>query len=222
MKKSILTLALAVLLCLPSILIAQQAVEKYIVETEYLLYLPENYDADTTVRWPLVVFLHGAGETGSDIDRIKLHGLPKLIEQGMQFPFVAVSPQAKTYGWDPRLITEIVDQVARKYRLDSDRYYLTGLSMGGFGTWSTAQSFPGFFAAIVPICGGGFPQIAYVLSKTAVWNFHGDADDIVSIDYSNEMIEAVREYNPEARYTVYPGVGHDSWTETYENPEVWQ
>ncbi|MCC8034744.1 MAG: dienelactone hydrolase family protein [Rikenellaceae bacterium] len=221
MKKAVLFL---IFLCIstPFHGYGQQTVQKYVVQTDYLLYLPEGYDADTTARWPLGIFLHGAGETGTDIEKIKVHGLPKLVEQGMQFPFIGISPQSRQYGWQPRTVKGIADDAVAKYRVDTDRLYLTGLSMGGIGTWATAMEYPGFFAAILPICGGGDPERAYTLAYTPVWNFHGDADDVVPMERSEVIVEAARRYNPAVKFTAYPGVKHDSWTQTYENPEVWE
>ncbi|MCD8072497.1 MAG: dienelactone hydrolase family protein [Alistipes sp.] len=221
MKKILLTLIiLGIGTMLPAY--GQQSVQKYVIETEYLLYLPEGYHADTTARWPLVIFLHGAGETGTDIEKIKVHGLPKLVEQGIDFPFVGISPQATQYGWQPRTVKGLADEALANYRIDPNRLYLTGLSMGGFGTWATAMEYPGFFAAILPICAGGDTSKAHTLVNTPVWTFHGDADSVVPPERSDAMVEAARRYNPDIIYTVYPGVDHDSWTQTYENPRVWQ
>ncbi len=192
-------------------------------EYQYLRYLPPGYDANAEKRWPLVLFLHGAGERGSDIELIKKHGLPKLIEAGKDFPFVVISPQCPPGEWWNILALEgLIEQTARELRIDRDRIYLTGLSMGGFGTWALAVRRPERYAAILPICGGGERQLARGLRDMPVWAFHGDADAVVPVERSQEMIDAIKKFGGSPRLTVYPGVKHDSWTATYENPEVYE
>ena len=122
----------------------------------YLVYLPKGYAEQQTQRWPLMLFLHGAGERGSDLNRVKANGPPKLIEQGWHFPFIVISPQCAEDGWWIALTLEaLLEQVQRDYRVDLTRVYLTGLSMGGFGTWDLASRHPRRYAGIVPICGRG-------------------------------------------------------------------
>ncbi len=190
---------------------------------DYLLYLPQDYTADSGKRWPLVLFLHGAGERGSDVNMVKLHGPPKLVAEGRKFPFILVSPQcpAKT-RWNPDALNALLDEIVSQYSVDPDRVYLTGLSMGGYGTWDLASAYPNRFAAIAPICGGGAPWVARTeLAKMPAWVFHGDQDQTVPIVFAEKMVEALRKVNAPVRFTVYPGVGHDSWTETYNNPEFY-
>lgn len=188
----------------------------------YLLYLPDGYEADTT-RWPLMVFLHGAGETGDNVEKLKVHGPPKLIEQGKKYPFIVVSPQSPQHGWNADFVIKLIRDIKKNYRVDDERVYLTGLSMGGFGTWHTAQTFPDVFAAIVPICGGGDPNTVWSLQNIPIWCFHGDKDDVVKLSNSQKMIDALEPLNnPNVKFTVYPGVAHDSWTQTYDNDEVYE
>jgi predicted peptidase len=124
------------------------------VEMGYLLYLPKNYD--TKESWPLVLFLHGAGERGDDLELVKKHGPPKLISEGKEFPFIVVSPQCpKDRWWEPIELIALLDDLQSKLKVDEDRIYLTGLSMGGFGTWRLAAFAPDRLATIAPICGGG-------------------------------------------------------------------
>jgi predicted peptidase len=135
-------------------------VEKLVTETKYLLYLPEQYNSDTTRQWPVLLFLHGSGESGQDIEKVKLHGPPQLIESGKKFPFIVVSPQSDVpSGWDTDQLYKILQRVKRTYRVDASRIYLTGLSMGGYGTWALAMKYPDEFAAIAPVCGGGIPPM---------------------------------------------------------------
>lgn len=191
-------------------------------EYQYLRYVPADYAADSEKRWPLVLFLHGAGERGHDINQIKRHGLPKLIEQGKDFPFVVISPQCPPgEWWNVAMLEGLIEKVAREERIDRDRIYLTGLSMGGFGTWALAIRHPERYAAILPICGGGERQLARVLRDMPVWTFHGDADKVVPVERTQEMVDAIIAAGGSPRVTIYPGVGHDSWTETYDNPEIY-
>lgn len=199
---------------------SQQTPEKFIQETQYLLYLPNDYKADSSTKWPLVVFLHGSGESGTDLNKVKKHGPPKLVEQGKSFPFILVSPQA-TNGWPPETLVAMIRDIKSKLRVDPDRVYLTGLSMGGFGTWELAMKHPEEFAAIAPICGGGDTAQIYRLAHMPVWNFHGAKDDAVPLAASEKLMKALKPYNPNARFTIYPDAGHDSWTETYNNDSLY-
>src|SRR5262249_25165213 len=142
--------------------------------------------------WPLLLFLHGAGESGSDLKRVKRHGPPKLIERGKDFPFIVVSPQSPGRGWDPRTLNALLDDVAAKHKVDKDRSYVTGLSMGGFGTWALAAASPDRFAAIVPICGGGTPGDAKKIKDLPIWVFHGAKDSVVPPNRSEAMVKALK------------------------------
>lgn len=202
---------------------AQQTHEQYIRPVNYLLYLPDSYPQDTLKKWPLLLFLHGSGERGDDLEKVKQHGPPKLIEQGKKFPFIVVSPQApQEQGWSTADLYALLQNCKQKYRVDPDRIYLTGLSMGGFGTWSLAIEHPEEFAAIVPICGGGDTADIWKLRHTAVWCFHGAKDNNVPLAFDQKMISALQVYNPSARLTIYPEAEHDSWTTTYNNDSLYQ
>jgi len=203
---------------------AQQTHEQYIRPVNYLLYLPDGYREDTLKKWPLLLFLHGSGERGDDLEKVKVHGPPKLIEQGRKFPFIVVSPQAarQSPGWQAADLYALLQECKQKYRVDGDRVYLTGLSMGGFGTWSLALEHPEEFAAIVPICGGGDTTNIWKLRNTAVWCFHGAKDKNVPLEADQKMIRALRVYNPSAKFTIYPEAEHDSWTQTYNNDSLYQ
>ncbi len=128
-----------------------------VVDCNYLLYLPADYGKDAKKKWPLIMFLHGAGERGNNLEVVKKHGPPKMIAQGKSFDFIVVSPQCPNDLWWPEqtdVLITLLDEIEAKYRVDTDRVYLTGLSMGGFGTWTLAAKYPNRFAAIAPICGG--------------------------------------------------------------------
>ncbi len=207
-----------------------QTLKKKITKTvsiNYLLYLPADYGKDARKKWPLMLFLHGAGERGDNLDVLKKHGPPNLAAAGKDFPFIIVSPQCPAEDWwtSPKMIdtlTTLLDEIAAAYRVDPDRVYCTGLSMGGFGTWELALSYPNRFAAIAPICGRGRPYQAARIRHLPVWVFHGAKDNVVPIKDSEDMVNALKKAGAkEVKFTVYPNAGHDSWTETYNNPELY-
>lgn len=189
----------------------------------YLLYLPPGYDAaDTAKQWPLLMFLHGSGETGTDVGKLRGYGLPRLIEQKkFDHPCIVVSPQTPVRGWSPDVVVALLDEVVAAHRVDRDRVYLTGLSMGGFGTWHTAAAHPDRFAAIVPICGGGNPADAPRLKPVPIWAFHGAKDQAVPLRASEAMVDAVKAAGGEAKLTVYPEVGHNAWDPAYDDAEMY-
>jgi len=194
---------------------------------EYLLFLPQGYGESQDERWPLILFLHGRGEQGSDLELVKRQGIPKVVETAEGFSFIAVSPQCpEDSSWQVQLDTlnALLDEVTDRYAVDAERIYLTGLSMGGYGTWQLASAYPERFAAIAPICGGvwgarNFPQS---LKDMPVWAFHGAQDELVSVEQSKRAVAALKAIGGDARLTIYPRAGHDSWTRTYENPELYQ
>lgn len=190
------------------------------VRLGYLVFLPEGYEkADKP--WPLIVFLHGAGESGSDLNLVKRHGPPKIVESRKDFPFVVVSPQSPSFGWRIEALNALLDEVLARYKVDPDRVYLTGLSMGGFGTWTWAGQNPERFAAIAPICGGGNVADAPRLKDLPIWVFHGAKDNVVPLRRSQEMVDAIKKAGGDPKFTVYPEAGHDSWTDTYNNQELY-
>ncbi len=189
---------------------------------EYLIELPQGYAEQPETAWPLMLFLHGAGERGDSLGLVNLHGPPKLIKQGQAFPLIVVSPQCpREHWWSAQTLGMLLDEITAQYRIDEDRIYVTGLSMGGFGTWDLATRYPNRFAAIAPICGGGEPARACPFKHLPVWAFHGAQDEVVPLERSQEMIDALEACGSNARLTVYPEVGHDSWTETYDNPALY-
>ncbi len=202
------------------------------VELDYLLYLPKGYDDGGAMKWPLMLFLHGAGERGSDVAKVAVHGPPKLVKQGMEFPFILVSPQCpEGQRWDNESLLMLLDDVIGRHKVDTKRVYLTGLSMGGYGTWSLAAHHPERFAAIAPICGGG--STIDILLRARVkdspiktlptWVFHGAKDPVVPLSESERMVAALKKAgNNEVKFTVYPEAQHDSWTESYNNMDLYQ
>ncbi|MFQ6040725.1 MAG: prolyl oligopeptidase family serine peptidase [Candidatus Poribacteria bacterium] len=195
------------------------------VRLNYLLFLPKGYGQKPQQRWPLILFLHGAGERGDDIELVKKHGIPKIVEKQDDFPFIALSPQCPKSSWwtvELEALNALLDEIVATYAVDTDRIYLTGLSMGGYGAWHLATAYPERFAAIAPICGGGDPEKACVLKDVPVWVFHGARDETVSPEESEKMVNALKDCGGDVQFTLYPNAGHDSWTETYDNPELYK
>lgn len=204
----------------------------------YLLYLPRELRGETDddmvgktpTKWPLILYLHGAGEKGPQLSRLMKQGmLPAVIDKEPNFPFITVSPQT-TGGWSNHTLFDLVQEVKKEYPVDDSRIYGTGLSMGGGGIWSMALKYPDLFAAIVPVCG----YMKFVADATRIrhipqWIFHNKGDPIVPFSYSQELFHALEAVKaPYAKLTAYPAYAfkqptefHDSWTETYENPEVY-
>ena len=190
---------------------------------KYLLFLPDSY-GEKEQRWPMILFLHGAGERGDDLRKVKKHGPPKIVEKQKDFPFVVVSPQCPAGDWwtdKVEVLINLLDDIVSRYDVDTDRIYLTGLSMGGYGTWTLAAAHPDRFAAIAPICGGGKRFMALTLKDVPVWAFHGAKDRVVPLKESEEMVEAIKARGGQAKLTVYPEANHDSWTATYNNQELY-
>ena len=200
-------------------------------ELDYLLFLPKEYDAKAEKRWPMILFLHGAGERGTNVWQAAVHGPPKNVATHPDFPFILVSPQCPEHQvWSKDVLLGLLDGITATYAVDTNRIYLTGLSMGGYGTWDLGLAHPDRFAAIVPICGGGqtlsvllaSPDKVPALKTLGVWAFHGAKDPVVSLSESERMVEALKKAGVEdVKLTVYPEAGHDSWTETYNNPELY-
>jgi predicted peptidase len=213
---------------------AQKAELKFTkeIELKYLLFTPKDYDTDKNKKWPLMVFLHGSGERGTNLAKVAFHGPPKIVVNRPDFPFVLVSPQCPIGAvWEKEAVLALVDEAIKKYRVDPDRVYLTGLSMGGFGTWATAAAYPERFAAVAPICGGGnvidvlLPRrgAEAALKTLPIWAFHGGKDPVVNVEESQRMIDAFKKAgDTDVKLTIYPEAQHDSWTETYNNEELYK
>ncbi len=198
-------------------------------ELAYLLTLPQGYVAPVGDGafgcWPMVLFLHGMGERGGDLELVARHGPPKRLAAGFELPAIVVSPQcplSPQFGWSTTAVLALLDDVCSRHAVDRDRIYLTGLSMGGFGTWAVACEAPERFAAIAPICGGGDPTKAARLVGLPTWAFHGGADRVVPLAQSEVMVRAIEAAGGTPKFTIYDGVDHDSWTRTYDDPAFWE
>lgn len=234
MKKSIKIMVLfgALFSIVPSSLFAQnmtaktyQGEHKITVEYSYIVHIPTNTKFAESGKFPVLFFLHGAGERGTDTELLKVHGPPKLAANDAGFPFIVIAPQCpKNERWDAQALNFMLDDLIKQYPIDESRIYLTGLSMGGYGTWDLAILNPDRFAAIVPICGGSDlnAYMAHKLKNVPVWAFHGAMDEIISVQNSIKIVKALRAAGNDAKFTIYPDAGHDSWTATYENPLLFE
>ena len=194
------------------------------INKEYLVFLPKNFYSDTTA-YPLMLFLHGAGERGYDLNFVNRNGPTKLVEEGKDFPFIMVSPQCPLgQRWDENELSTLLDEIERIYRVDKSREYITGLSMGGEGTWKLIMLEPDRFAAAAPVCGrtGSSYLDACKLKNLPIWVFHGAMDDVVSLDESVRMVKALEQCGNDVRFTIYPKANHNAWDETYNNEELYK
>jgi predicted peptidase len=185
----------------------------------YVIFVPHGYDGKKPV--PVILFLHGSGQTGTDGKKQAQTGLGQFVRAHEKtFPFLVVFPQSQERTWaadskDAQRALAILDAVTSEFKTDPRRVYLTGLSMGGFGTWGLAAKYPDKWAAIVPICGGGNPKAAEKMKDIPCWCFHGAADPTVKVEKSREMIAALKAAGGHPKYTEFPGVKHQSWDQAY-------
>lgn len=190
----------------------------------YIVTAPTGFDKSE--RLPLIVFLHGAGERGENIETVKVHGIPKYFSADPDYKglrVVTLSPQCPNGMVWNNIVFEVkalIDAVAAEYNCDADRVTVTGLSMGGFGTWELAMTFPDAFAGIAPICGGGMSWRAGALSGMPIRAFHGEDDTTVPPSYTREMIRVIEACGGKPEATYYPGVGHGSWENAYGQSDL--
>jgi predicted peptidase len=199
------------------------------VKLDYFCHVPEEAKSKPDKKFPMILFLHGAGERGSDLNLILKHGIPKVVKAEDNFPFITVCPQCpENITWAEQLdeLNALYQLVIENFPVDADRIYLTGMSMGGFGSFAFAAKYPQYFAAVAPICGGSPWLIAEErvepLLKLPIWVFHGAVDSVVPIAYSEKMVALLKAGGAEVKFTVYPEADHDSWTETYANPKLYE
>jgi predicted peptidase len=205
----------------------------------YRLLKPADYDPKQ--KYPLVLFLHGAGERGTDNEKQLIHGVPEFAreENRKKYPCFLIAPQCpENAKWvevdwsadshrqpaEPsapmRLTLELLEALQKEFSIDARRIYVTGLSMGGYGTWDIVARRPELFAAAVPICGGADETTAVKIANVPVWVFHGAKDGAVNVERSRRMVEALKKAGGHPKYTEYPEVGHDSWVRAYKDPEM--
>lgn len=199
---------------------AQQIEKQSKLGVQYWEYLPNEKQSEE--KLPLLIFLHGMGERGNDLNLVKFHGPPSFLDNKKDFPFICISPQCPdSVYWNENILLPFYDEIIAKYPVDTDRIYITGLSMGGFGTWGSIIAKPDLFAAAVPICGGGDPSKLEAIKSIPIWVFHGAKDDVVPLIRSKEMVDGLKKLGSNVKFTIYPEATHNSWTETYNNPELY-
>jgi predicted peptidase len=202
------------------------------VGVDYLLYVPPDYGQDPQRQWPLILFLHGSGERGVDAEMVAANGLPALLQGEANFPFIVVSPQSppdQVWNFQLDVLNALLDRIEADYAVDPRQVYVTGLSMGGFGAWAMALTYPQRFAALVPIAGGWDSEVDTVprricdLKDMPIWVFHGGQDDIVLPKKAELMVNALQQCGSNAlRYTLYPDANHkESWTRAYDDPDLY-
>ncbi|MBQ4061713.1 MAG: hypothetical protein IJD14_02525 [Christensenellaceae bacterium] len=189
----------------------------------YILALPEDYKEGE--KLPMIVFLHGAGERGDNIEDVLGYGLPKtMVEYGLNARVIFLAPQIAdpTHVWNIHAIEtfELINHIADKYNADEDKISLTGISMGGYGTWELGMLYKGYFSALAPICAGGMSWRATELVGTPIRTFHGDADDIVPITASREMVDYIKKVGGDAEFIILHDVDHHSWDFAYEQTNL--
>lgn len=190
----------------------------------YYLYLPEEYEPDGPEKFPLLLFLHGGGESGDSLVAVKRNGPPKLITQGKQFPFLILAPQNpyQNKWWNTRAVKQLLDSIVSTTKVDTKRIYLTGLSRGGGAAWEMAVQYPDSFAAMAVVCGmAPLPYASWINREMPIWVFHGAEDKSIPVAESDAMVAKLKEMSYEVRFTRYPGVGHDSWIQAYETEELY-
>jgi predicted peptidase len=217
------------------------------VSYKYQVFVPDNFTPDK--KWPVILFLHGAGERGSDGEGQTAIGLPARLRLDPRFPAVVVMPQCERGAWwgDPKMEAQAfgaLDAAMKEFKGDPQRLYLTGLSMGGYGAWAFAYKYPDRFAAVTPVCGGvvgsrrfmtppdwhplarapedPYQETASHLTKVPIWAFHGASDPVVPVTESRKLTEAIKAGGGNVRYTEYPGVGHNSWDRAYAEEELFR
>ncbi len=187
-------------------------------EFQYYLYFPENYDTNKDEKFPLLLFLHGGGESGGDLEEIKTNGPPKLIAEGNEFPFLILAPQNphEKKWWNTHALIELLDEVVANNRVDKNRIYLTGLSRGGGAAWELAVQYPKKFAALAVVCGmSPLPYAGWLDKEMPIWVFHGTEDQSIPFSESEEMVKKLQAMGYDVKFTAYDGVGHNSWEKAY-------
>ena len=188
----------------------------------YQLFIPRGLATTGERKWPMMIFLHGSGERGDDIGKVKVHGPPKIADRNPDFPFILVSPLLPAdQDWDLAKLDAILDLMIATLPIDKSRVYLTGLSRGGHAAWRWTAAEPQRFAAVAPVAGRGDPAMACTLKDKPVWAFHGDRDDTVPPEGSFVMVRAIRACGGNPRLTIYPDLGHNAWDPAYDDPALY-
>lgn len=193
-----------------------------------LLFLPANETQAVNGKYPAILFLHGVGELGNDLQELKGEGLPKILDGDKNFPFIVISPQCPSstewyYTNENNLgkMNDFLDDIINRYPVDPDRIYITGLSMGGIGTWYYAINMPERFAAMAPIAFRGDGWSPCPAKDIPAWCFHGAVDNVIPLSAAQSLVNQFKSCGGNAEFTIYPDASHDSWTRTYNNKELY-
>ena len=189
-------------------------------ELGYALHIP----AEIKEKKPLLIFLHGSGEKGSDIEKVKIHGPFKYLKDHKLDAYILAPQCPDNEEWDAEVLYRLLLKIQKENNIDSDRIYVTGLSLGGWGTWNLAFAHPDMFAAIVPI--SGFVDLIQLeqtckIAKIPTRIFHGLMDDVVNIDYAITIYKELKKCNSNVELTIFDDAGHDSWSRVYDNQEIY-
>ena len=196
-----------------------------IEKLNYYLYFPDEYEEESKKEFPILLFLHGGGESGDSLVAIKRNGPPKMIVEGKKFPFLILAPQNpyQKKWWNTRAVNQLLDSVVANNRVDKKRIYLTGLSRGGGAAWEMAVQYPSKFAAMAVVCGmTPLPYASWIDKKMPIWVFHGEEDKSIPFSESETMVNRLREMGYDIKFTQYPGVGHNSWIQAYKTEELYE
>lgn len=191
----------------------------------YYLYYPDDYKEEPDKDFPILLFLHGGGESGDSLVAIKRNGPPKLIVEGKKFPFLILAPQNpyQRKWWNTRAVKQLLDSIVSDNRVDKNRIYLTGLSRGGGAAWEMAVQYPETFAAMAVVCGmTPLPYASWINKEMPMWVFHGEEDDSIPISESETMVAKLKEMGYSVKFTKYAGVGHNSWINAYKTEELYE
>lgn len=227
MLSRILLLALIFLLqsCAAQTQLVQGVLQTVTKESlRYYLYYPEEYFSSGNEKFGLLLFLHGGGESGGEIGRVKENGPPKLLAEGKQFPFLVLAPQNphEKKWWNTHAVMQLLDSVVASNRVDDRRIYLTGLSRGGSAAWELATQHPQKFAAMVVVCGmAPLPYAHWIEKEMPIWVFHGEKDEVIAVEESDQMVDKLKEMGYNVRYTRYKDVGHNAWDRAYTTDSLY-
>lgn len=190
----------------------------------YYLYTPAEYAESGDKDHPLLLFLHGGGESGQELASLKKHGPPKMMAEGYPFPFLVLAPQHphEKKWWNVHAVKQLLDSIIANHRVDKSRIYLTGLSRGGTAAWELAVQYPDTFAAMAVVCGmTPVPYAHWINPKMPIWVFHGDKDQVIPVDESDAMVKKLKSFGHPIKYTRYEGVGHEAWIPAYKNDSLY-
>jgi predicted peptidase len=205
-------------------LIADERETVSVENLQYFLYYPKEYEEEKNDKFPLLLFLHGGGESGGTLEDLKTNGPPKLLAEGKEFPFLILAPQNphKRKWWNTRAVIQLLDTIVNNNRVDPNRLYLTGLSRGGGAAWELAVQYPDKFAAMAVVCGmTPVPYAGWINKNMPIWVFHGTEDKSIPISESENMVNKLEEMGYDVRFTKYDGVGHNSWVQAYNTEELY-